>query len=126
MSQNYFAWYTRMLNSCSLDNVLESLLDLALITIDNKGSRLKCHRLIRIAVGKSLTADVLSLVFNRLVFFLNASFPIQSDGRPLHSQWKQCEEIASSVRSALRSYELHQDEITAPILLCEVVCRCSW
>ncbi|CAM1508137.1 Fc.00g049850.m01.CDS01 [Cosmosporella sp. VM-42] len=109
-----------------LDNSIEALLGLALITVDTNVSLLKCHRLIRIAVETSLTPGVLSLAFNRLVFFLNASFPMQSDGRPLHAQWKQCEEYAGSVRSTLKSYELHKSELTAPILLCEVVCRCSW
>jgi tetratricopeptide (TPR) repeat protein len=77
-----------------------------------------------------MTAPTLSIIFHKLVFFLNASFPRQTDGRPLHDQWERCGELASQVLSLLASYQLYRDAITIhhgePLLLCEVICRCAW
>ena len=65
-------------------------------------------------------------IFNRLVFILNADFPHQPDGEPLHGVWKSCEELSSQVAALLDSFAWYGDGLTPPILLCEVVERCAW
>lgn len=87
---------------------------------------MKCHRLVRIAVARSMTPKSICLIFNCLVFFLNATFPTQAEGKPLHDQWERCEELTNQVSALLESYSTHQINIGSPVLLCEVVTRCSW
>lgn len=93
---------------------------------------MKCHRLVQIAVAKSMSPRTMSLVFHKLVFFLNASFPRQTEGRPLLDQWEKCDELASQVEALLKAYkqqqqqQQHQKDMVEPILLCEIICRCAW
>lgn len=87
---------------------------------------MKSHRLVRLAVAESMSPTTKSAVFNRIVFQLNAAFPSQSDGRPLHDQWHICERLAPQVASLLESYLFYKDDIDEPILLCEIIARCSW
>lgn len=111
------------------DEARGSLLELSLISLDHKPSnnpRISCHRLVRIAVARSMDPATRSLVFNKLVFFLNAALPTQADGRPLHDKWEGCEELASQVHALLATYKTYQDDLVEPILLTEIVCRCSW
>lgn len=67
-----------------------------------------------------------SMVFDRVMFQLNAAYPSQSDGRPLHDQWQNCEKLTSQVTGLLSSYFAYKDDFDKPILLCEIVARCSW
>ncbi|KAJ4416303.1 hypothetical protein N0V82_006833 [Gnomoniopsis sp. IMI 355080] len=105
---------------------LASLLDQSLIQIDDAGANLQCHRLVRLAVAESMPLATRSSVFNRVVFQLNAAFPSQSGGRPLHDQWHKCERLATQVAGVVESYLIHKAHLDAPILLCEIVARCSW
>lgn len=73
-----------------------------------------------------MTAEDIELSLNKLVFFLNSAFPSQVDGQPLLSQWERCDEFASSVVSVLDACMRHRSQISQPVLLAEVVCRCSW
>lgn len=108
------------------DRALASLLDFSLLQIDDGGIYLKCHRLVRVAVSESMSPKTKSSVFNRVIFQLNAAFPLQSDGRPLHDQWAECEKLAPQVAGVLDSYSIYKDDLDEPILLCEIVARCSW
>lgn len=108
------------------DKALSSLLNSSLLEVDSEGTYLKCHRLVRLAVAESMSPSTKSSVFNRVIFQLNAAFPTQSDGRPLHDKWHECEKLASQVAGVLDSYSFYKDDLDEPILLCEVVVRCSW
>lgn len=110
----------------SLDGSQSALLDSSLIHVDEKQSHIKCHRLVRIAVSRSMTPEMKTIMFHRLVLFLNALFPMQSSGEPLYSRWDECEKLTSSVYALLSSYLDHIADVSPPILLCEVACRCSW
>jgi hypothetical protein len=65
-------------------------------------------------------------VFNRLIYQLNAAFPQQGDGEPLHNRWKLCEEYSSQVIELLETYKWLKDDLGYPILLCEIATRCAW
>lgn len=108
------------------DKALASLLDYSLVQIDDGGVYVKCHRLVRLAVAESMSPSTKSSVFNRVILQLNAAFPSQSDGRPLHDQWHSCEELAPQVAAVLESYFIKKAELDDPILLCEIVARCAW
>ncbi|KAJ4386491.1 hypothetical protein N0V93_009388 [Gnomoniopsis smithogilvyi] len=110
----------------AFDRALASLLDYSLIQLDEGGEFVKCHRLVRLVVAESMPPTTKASVFNRVMFQLNAAFPSQSDGRPLHDQWHNCERLAPQVASLLESYSVHQTDLDGPILLCEIVARCSW
>lgn len=73
-----------------------------------------------------MTKGEISLVLNKLVFLLNSSFPTQSNGEPLLSQWDQCDKFAASIVSVLDACIRHIEAVSQPILIAEVVCRCSW
>lgn len=108
------------------DKALASLLDSSLVHIDEEGVCIKSHRLVRLAVAESMSPPTKSSVFNRIVFQLNAVFPSQFDGRPLHDQWNVCEKLAPQVAGLVESYLIYKDGIDAPILLCDIIARCSW
>ncbi|KAI0839447.1 hypothetical protein F5Y06DRAFT_303168 [Hypoxylon sp. FL0890] len=110
----------------ALDGAIMSLRDRALVKLNDNTKQINCHRLVRHAVLKSMGRSTKQSVFHRLVFFLNASFPTQEDGKPLHSKWASCEILASQVSALLQSYSLHKNDIGHPILLCEVAARCAW
>lgn len=110
----------------SFDQARSSLLGPSLARVDKGGARIKCHRLVQLAVAKSMSPQTISIVFHQLVFFLNASFPRQADGRPLLDQWGKCEELSSQVEALLESYKQYQKDLGEPILLCEIICRCAW
>ncbi|KAI1137572.1 hypothetical protein F5Y05DRAFT_74735 [Hypoxylon sp. FL0543] len=110
----------------ALNGAIMSLRDRALVKLNNNTKQINCHRLVRHAVLKSMGRSTKQSVFNRLVFFLNASFPTQEDGKPLHSKWSSCETLASQVSALLQSYSLYKNDIGHPILLCEVAVRCAW
>ncbi|KAK5659347.1 hypothetical protein OQA88_1440 [Cercophora sp. LCS_1] len=121
--------HTPFNNHMNFDQSRGSLFGSALARVGNEGKLIRCHRLVQIVVARSMTAHKLSVLFHKLVFFLNASFPRQADGRPLHGQWDRCGELASQVQALLASYKLYQDAICTygvPLLLCEVICRCAW
>jgi hypothetical protein len=65
-------------------------------------------------------------IFNRTVFLLNAKFPQQQDGKPMHENWRTCQELSRQVSSLLETYSWYKDEVGYPILLCEIVTRCAW
>ncbi|KAK1758829.1 hypothetical protein QBC47DRAFT_457232 [Echria macrotheca] len=110
----------------AFDQARASLLRPSLAKVDKDGSRIRCHRLVQTAVAQSMSPQTISKVFHQLVFFMNASFPHQDGGRPLLDQWEKCEELASQVQALLESYKRHREHIGEPILLCEIICRCSW
>lgn len=116
----------RLLTRISFDKALASLLDSSLVQIDEEGVSLKSHRLVRLVVAESMSPSTKSSVFNRIVFQLNAAFPSQFDGRPLHDQWHIGERLAPQVAGLLESYLIYKDDIDEPILLCEIIARCSW
>ncbi|KAI9052701.1 hypothetical protein LZ554_002978 [Drepanopeziza brunnea f. sp. 'monogermtubi'] len=60
------------------------------------------------------------------MLLLHAAFPTQEDGKPLHEQWRECELYYRHTSSLLDNYQWLKDEIQYPIVLCEVVTRCSW
>ncbi|KAI0107927.1 hypothetical protein F4776DRAFT_644086 [Hypoxylon sp. NC0597] len=110
----------------ALDGAIMNLRDRALVKLNHNTKRINCHRLVRQAVLKSMGQATKLITFNQLVFFLNASFPTQEDGRPLHSKWASCEKLSSQVSALLESYSLYRNELGHPILLCEVAARCAW
>ena len=65
-------------------------------------------------------------IFNQTVFLLNAEFPQQQDGKPMHENWKTCQELSRQVSSLLETHSWYKDEVGYPILLCEIVTRCAW
>jgi len=110
---------------------LGSLLDTSLIQLDNEKNWIKCHRLVALAVTESMEPRELSLVFHKLLFFLNATFPRQDHGEPLLNHWRKCEELASQIQALLETFSLYRDHVAGdhigePVLLCELICRCSW
>ncbi|KAK2593350.1 hypothetical protein QQS21_008960 [Conoideocrella luteorostrata] len=109
-----------------LDQCLESLLDLALITMDDNRCKIQSHRLVCTAARSSMRADKISFILSRIVFFLNSSFPEQPAGEPLHSKWATCEEFASNVLALSSFYKLYEDDIPPSLLLCEIMNRCAW
>ncbi|OTA96823.1 hypothetical protein M434DRAFT_27437 [Hypoxylon sp. CO27-5] len=110
----------------ALDGAIMNLRDRALVKLNDNTNRINCHRLVRQAVLKSMGHATKHTTFSQLVFYLNASFPTQEDGRPLHSKWTSCEVLASQVSALLESYSLYRNELGHPILLCEVAARCAW
>ncbi|OTA58869.1 hypothetical protein K449DRAFT_436358 [Hypoxylon sp. EC38] len=110
----------------ALNGTIMNLRDKALVKLNDNTNHVSCHRLVRHAVLKCMGGSTKQSIFNRLVFFLNASFPTQEDGKPLHSKWASCEILASQVSALLQSYSLHKSDIGHPILLCEVAARCAW
>ncbi|OAQ60260.1 tetratricopeptide repeat domain-containing protein [Pochonia chlamydosporia 170] len=109
-----------------LDKCLQSLLDLALITIDEHRYRVQSHCLILMAVRSSMAPERISFILSRIVFFLNSSFPEQQAGKPLYNKWSACKELATNVVSLRNWYKTYQDTLPPPIMLCEVMCRCAW
>lgn len=107
-----------------LNHAIVGLTNLCLA--ERTGQRLACHRLVRLAVLKSMDSSTKCNVFTQLVFLLNAAFPSQENGQPLHARWGQCELMASQVSAALESYFAYANELGFPVLLCEVATRCSW
>ncbi len=103
-----------------------NLRNTALVRLNDHTNQISCHRLVRHAVLKSMGAATRRRIFNHVVFLLNASFPTQEDGQPMHSKWASCEEFASQVPAMLRSWSLYKDDVGHPILLCEVAGRCAW
>lgn len=110
----------------SLDKCLQTLLDLALITIDEHRYRVQSHCLILMAVRSSMAPERISFILSRIVFFLNSSFPEQQAGKPLYNKWSACKELATNVVSLRNWYKTYQDTLPPPIMLCEVMCRCAW
>lgn len=110
---------------------LGSLLDTSLVQVDNEKNWIKCHRLIALAVAESMEPRETSLAFHKLLFFLNATFPRQDHGEPLLNHWRKCEELASQVQALLDTFSRYREHLAnmhigEPILLCELICRCSW
>ncbi|KAI1445428.1 hypothetical protein F5Y02DRAFT_386167 [Annulohypoxylon stygium] len=109
-----------------MDGAIVNLRERALLKFNDDTSQISCHHLIRHAVVKSMNDDTKLETLSRVVFLLNASFPTQEDGNPLHSKWKSCETLASQVSAVLYSCSLFKVEIGRPILLCEIAVRCAW
>ncbi|KAI0886344.1 uncharacterized protein GGS22DRAFT_179230 [Annulohypoxylon maeteangense] len=109
-----------------LNGAIMNLRNRALVKINDDTNHISCHRLVRHAVLKSMNKNTKLETFNQVVFLLNASFPTQEDGKPLHSKWKSCETLANQVSTLLYSSSLYTTEIGHPILLCEVAVRCAW
>ena len=65
-------------------------------------------------------------IFNRLLLVLNADFPHQPAGEPLHGSWSSCEDLSSQIVALLDTFSWYHDELGSPILLCELVTRCAW
>lgn len=103
-----------------------SLRGRALVKFNDTTKQISCHHLVRHAVLQSMNRAVRFKTFNHIVFLLNASFPTQEDGKPLHTKWVSCEKLASQVLAVLNSYSLFKDDIEHPILLYEVAARCAW
>ncbi|KAI1407505.1 hypothetical protein F5Y13DRAFT_174564 [Hypoxylon sp. FL1857] len=110
----------------ALDGAIMNLRDRALVKFNDITKQINCHHLVRHAVLKSMKGPTKQSIFNRLVFILNASFPTQEDGMPLHSKWASCETLASQILALLQSYPFHKNDIGHPILLCEIAARCAW
>ena len=66
------------------------------------------------------------IVFNRATYLLNAVFPQQQDGKPMHNQWRDCESYFRQAAALLENYNWLKDDIGQPIMLCEVAARCAW
>ena len=64
--------------------------------------------------------------FHRLIFLLNASFPVQSDGEPLLEKWKQCDLVYPQIMALIGFFKERRDFLGQPILLAELIRRCSW
>ncbi|KAI2462929.1 hypothetical protein F4781DRAFT_441392 [Annulohypoxylon bovei var. microspora] len=109
-----------------LDGAIMNLRNRALVKHNDNTKHISCHRLVRHAILKSMSAETKLETLNRIVFLLNASFPTQEDGRPLHSKWKSCEILASQVSGLFHSCSLYKIKIGRPILLCEIAARCAW
>jgi len=65
-------------------------------------------------------------VFTHAMFLLNATFPRQENGKPLHSQWRSCQLLCRHVAALLSTYHWLKADLDFPILLCEIITRCSW
>lgn len=65
-------------------------------------------------------------IFQRAVFLLNAGFPEQVNGVALYNQWQACEDYNTQVSSLLEKYTWFKEDLECPILLCEIVRRCTW
>ncbi|KAI1455468.1 hypothetical protein F4805DRAFT_435660 [Annulohypoxylon moriforme] len=108
-----------------LNGAIINLRDRSLVKLNDETKQISCHNLVRHAVLKSMNENIKLETLNRLVFLLNASFPTQEDGKPLHNKWKSCETLASQVSALLYSSSLYIT-VGCPILLCEVAARCAW
>jgi hypothetical protein len=84
------------------------------------------HRLVRTAVSRAMKPERRLEVFSKVVYILNADFPTQADGKPLHARWNDCERLHRQVAALLNSYEYFADDIGYPIMLCEIIERCAW
>lgn len=113
-------------NISILESSVAALLRVSLINRNREQDRIVCHRLVRIAVAQSMDPERKAEIFNQTVFLLNAEFPQQQDGKPMHENWKTCQELSRQVSSLLETYSWYKDEVGYPILLCEIVTRCAW
>lgn len=70
--------------------------------------------------------DKVQMIFDRAVFALNAGFPKTPGGRALLQDWSICNMYRSHVASLLGMYERFASHLMPPVLLCEIIRRCSW
>jgi hypothetical protein len=105
---------------------MTQLLGDSLVERSRGKNMIMCHRMVQVAVLKSMDHAELASTFKRAVFLLNGSFPPQDGGLLLHKKWRQCELFYSQTSSLLRIWKEYQLVVEAPVLLCEIVRRCSW
>ncbi|XDG08063.1 hypothetical protein ABKA04_007678 [Annulohypoxylon sp. FPYF3050] len=79
-----------------MDGAIVNLRERALLKLNDDTSQISCHHLIRHAVVKSMNDHTKLETLSRVVFLLNASFPTQEDGNPLHTNPEDDKWIAAA------------------------------
>ena len=82
--------------------------------------------MVQIAIVESMPPEQKVFVYHKLLFLLNADFPHQDEGEPMHDKWSECEVLSSNVTALLKTHKWLQDEIGYPIQLSEISTRCAW
>ena len=74
----------------------------------------------------SVDKDMFAVNFDWAVFSLNGCFPKTPHASPLLEDWDKCALFHPHLSALVEIYKRFSYILRPPILLCEVIRRCSW
>ena len=98
----------------------------ALIKREGQKDSLRLHVMVKWALLQSLDDSRICLLFDSILFMLNAKFPRMEGGKFISDEWERCAVYHHHVLALVDVYERFSSILRPPILLCELIRRCAW
>ena len=124
----HFCRWLRLIRS-SFENIVEDLLNLALIKRNSTNRQISVHRVIQLAYRESLPRNQRASVFDDASRIMFAAFPKFVNGLSMRDDWEECQKYAKHVTVLARrfdEYQLEAQNLSHARDFCLCLAACAW